>query len=51
MYKTNRLQWKRHIASISLISFMALVTGLIMFFMADCMGQEMTNEKLEKEIM
>jgi hypothetical protein len=28
---------------------MVLVTGLIMFFMADCIGQEMTNEKFSPE--
>jgi hypothetical protein len=49
MNQINSLHWKQYIASINLISFMALVTGLIMFFMADCMGQETTNEKFSPE--
>jgi len=49
MNQINSLHWKQYIASISLISFMALVTGLIMFFMADCIGKEMTNEKFSPE--
>ncbi len=33
----------------SVVLCMALVTGLIMFFMADCIGKEITNEKFSPE--
>ena len=49
MYKTNRLQWKQYIASISLAPFMVLIIGAIISFMAVCWGQETTNEKFSPE--
>ena len=49
MYKTNRLQWKRYIDLISLAPFMVLIIGFIIFFTADCWGQETINEKFSPE--
>ncbi len=39
MYKTNRLQWKRYIDSITNVMFVSLVISSIIFFTAICVGQ------------
>ncbi len=49
MNQTNRLQWKRYIDLKTVVPFMTIVIGAIIFFTAVCWGRETTNEKFSPE--
>ncbi len=39
----------RYVSTTALIPFIIMVTGVIVFFTADCIGQETENQKLSPE--
>lgn len=49
MDKTNRMQWKQYKYLTTLVMFIIMVTGVIVFLTADCIGQETENQKLSSE--
>lgn len=49
MNKTNSMQRKQYKYLTTLIPFIIMVTGVIVFFMADGIGQETENQKLSPE--
>lgn len=49
MDKTNRMQWKQYKYLTALVMFIIMVTGVIVFLTADCIGQETENQKLSSE--